>query len=167
MATSKNELIRQLVDATNVPDQDVDFLHLPDWDLSSWERLLFDAEAIELPDGELLLRRGDTSSDLYFLVKGKLEVSVPRTNSVSISPLISIGPGSVVGELSFFDNHGRSASVWSRGKSVLLRLRRGAFEDFKQAYPLLTCDLLFAIGRIVAERLRKTQGADINSGDAL
>lgn len=167
MVRDKADLIRQLHEATTVRDDAVDVLHLPHWDLSCWERLMSDAEAIELSDGELLLRRGETSCDLYFLVKGKLEVSMPRTQSISMSPLISIGPGSVVGEIAFFDDHGRSASVWSRGKSDLLRIPRPAFEDFKQAHPLLACDLLFAIGRILAERLRVTQGTHLGRADVL
>lgn len=167
MAQHKKNLIRLLREATSTRDDDADVLHLPGWDLSSWELLLSDAEPMELSDGELLLRRGDASSDLYFLVKGKLEVLVPRTESISISPLIAIGPGSIVGEIAFFDNHGRSASVWSRGKSDLLVLRRRAFEDFKQVYPLLACDLLFAVGRVLAERLRKTLGANMNLIDAI
>lgn len=167
MERDKGELIRQLHEATSVRDEVWDVLHVPGWDLSSWELLMSDAEPIELPDGELLLRRGEPSSDLYFLVKGTLEVSTPRTESNSMSPLISIGPGSVVGEIAFFDKHGRSASVWSRGRSDLLCLRQRTFEDFKQAYPLLACDLLFAIGRIVAERLRKTQGANLANTEAL
>jgi len=165
MTLNKNDLIRQLVNATDLHDKDVDFLHLPGWDLSSWERLLQNAEPVELSDGEVLLRRSDTSNDLCFLVAGELEVSIPRAYSHSFSPLVSIRPGSVVGELSFFDNHGRSASVWSCGKSSLLRLRPDAFEAFKKAHPLQACDLLFAIGRIIAERLRRVEGADFNAGD--
>ena len=155
----KEGLIRQFVEAISARGKDPDTLFLPDWELASWQNLMADAEAMALSDGELLLRRGAESSDIYFLVAGKLEVSVPRSDSISMSPLISIGPGSIVGELSFLDDHGRSASVWSRGQTSLLRLHRETFESFKVAHPLLACDLVFAIGRIVAERLRRAQGA--------
>lgn len=162
MALSKDDLIRELVGSFDGRDEQQDILHLPGWNLSTWAVLMSHAELLELRDGELLLRRGDASSDLYFLVHGRLEVSVPQASSISMSPLISIGPGSVVGELAFFDDHGRSASVWSRGGSCLLRLRRQGFDEFKASQPLLACDLLFAIGRIVAERLRKTQGGGVS-----
>jgi CRP/FNR family cyclic AMP-dependent transcriptional regulator len=159
MALKKDELIGRLMDAVNARLDREDILSLPGWDASNWHALLADAELLEVRDGEVLIRKGDTSSDLYFLVAGRLEVSVPQSNSISMTPLISIGPGSVVGELTFLDNRARSASVWSSGDSALLRLRQPAFFGFKKAHPELACDLLLGIGRILAGRLRRAQGA--------
>jgi len=148
-------LIRILVREMSARSGDMDSLHLPEhWDEATWGRLLADAEIIETTNGQVLLERNDPSNDLYFLIDGQLEVSVPRASSDSLSPIATIGPGAVVGEMAFFDNHSRSACVWSKGKSMLFRLRRSAFEEFKQAEPQLACDLLMAIGRILAERLR-------------
>jgi CRP-like cAMP-binding protein len=158
MTREIDALIVSLMDAVNARSDQDDILSLPGWAASSWRLLLADAEIVQIQDGEVLIRRGDRSSDLYFLVTGKLEVSVPQTRSISMTPLISIGPGSVVGELTFLDNRARSASVWSSGTSSLLRLRPAAFFDFKQAHPALACDLLQAIGRILAGRLRRAQG---------
>jgi CRP-like cAMP-binding protein len=158
MTRKKEELIGDLMVAVNARSDQEDSLSLPEWDASDWRLLLADSEVVELHDGEILIRRGDTSSDLYFLMTGKLEVSVTQSNSISVTPLVSIGPGSVVGELTFLDNRDRSASVWSSGRSSLLRLRQASFFDFKRAHPALACDLLHAIGRILAGRLRRAQG---------
>lgn len=158
MDERKSELVRHLAELIKKRDEEGDGLQMPDWDLADWHDLMSSAEDIELGDGEILLRRGETSSDLYFLVRGNLEVSVPRADSISISPVITIGPGSVVGEMAFFDKRGRSASVWSQGTSELLRLRRDAFDTFKQDHPSLACDLLYGIGRIIAARLRRQNG---------
>lgn len=159
MTENEQTLWRDLAEAVQARAGDSDSLQLPEWNLSNWQDLLANAETIALRDGEVLLRRGEESQDLYFLAEGRLGVSVPQESSISISPVITIGPGSVVGELAFLDSRGRSASVWSRGTSRLLRLRRENFEGFKQMHPLLACDLLMAIGRIVAERLRRRMGA--------
>jgi len=158
MTRTLDDLILALIDAVEARSDQEDILSLPQWDASSWRLLLVDAEIVEIRDGEVLIRRGDPSSDLYFLVTGKLEVSVPQARSISMTPLIAIGPGSIVGELTFLDNRARSASVWSSGTSFLLRLRQAAFFDFKQAHPDLACELLMAIGRILAGRLRRAQG---------
>lgn len=152
-------MITLLIDALQKRSGSPDSLHLPQWNADDWRLLLADADTVEIENGSILLKRGDTSNDLYFLVDGELEVSVPRRQSMSMSPLISIGPGSVVGELSFFDNHGRSASVWSRGKSTLLRLREASFRSFMDAHPRKACDLLLALGQIISERLRRSHGA--------
>lgn len=158
MDERKSELVRHLAELIKKSDESGDGLQLPGWELSDWHDLMAGAEDIKLGDGEILLRRGETSSDLYFLVRGNLEVSVPRADSISISPVIAIGPGSVVGEMAFFDKRGRSASVWSQGASELLRLRRDGFETFKKDHPALACDLLYGIGRILATRLRRQNG---------
>ncbi|HSM41078.1 MAG TPA: cyclic nucleotide-binding domain-containing protein [Afifellaceae bacterium] len=155
MSERRRELVRRLAEAVRGPEDRDEGLYLPGWELSDWEVLLSDADIIQFQDGDIVLRKGDSGSNLYFLVLGKLEVSVPQAGSISISPVISIEPGSVVGEIAFLDEHGRSASVWSRGRSELLRLRRETFNELKLTNPALICDLLQAIGRIVAQRMRK------------
>jgi CRP-like cAMP-binding protein len=158
MTSELDELIVGLMNAVNARSDQEDTLSLPGWDASSWRLLLSASEIVELQEGEVLIRRGDNSSDLYFLVAGKLEVSIPQVKSISISPLVRIGPGSIVGELTFLDNRARSASVWSSGRSRLLRLRQAAFLNFRQAQPALACDMIEAIARVLAGRLRRVQG---------
>jgi CRP-like cAMP-binding protein len=159
MTADNNALIDQFVAAMRERGDRPDRLTLDAWRDEDWRHLLAEADEQVLKNGEILLRRGDPSNDLYFLVAGRLEVSIPQSRSISMSPVISIAPGSVVGEISFFDNQGRSASVWSRGTSVLLRLRQDTFAAFRETHCSLACDLLLAIGRIVAQRLRATQGS--------
>lgn len=155
---ARGELIRTLVVAVSESSSD-NTLELPHWDTACWERLLADAELLELANGDILLQRNEATNDLFFLVKGKLEVSIPQSGTQSMSPLAVIQPGSVVGEIAFFDDHSRSASVWSRGKTVLFRLRRPAFTDFQAREPALAADLLFALGKILAGRLRRANAA--------
>lgn len=158
MTRERDELITDLIAAIDARRDEDDILTLPGWDTASWRLLLADAEVVTVGNGEVLLRRGERGSDLYFLVTGKLEVSVPQASSLSMTPLIAIGPGSVVGELTFLDDLPRSASVWSSGTSRLLRLRQAAFLDFRRTQPALACDFLHAVARILASRLRKAQG---------
>jgi len=163
----RDELIRQLAQAVRVRAGAYSSLRLPDsWDEAAWRRLLEPAEVIELSGGQVLLERRDTSNDLYFLVDGKLEVSVLRSNSVSMTPVITIEPGTVVGEIAFFDDQSRSAAVWSRGESIVFRLRRSDFHAFRRAEPELACDLLFAIGHILADRLRRMIAGSGGSGSS-
>lgn len=158
----RDELIRSLVQAVQARAGNDSSLKLPDtWDETAWRKLLEPAEVLELTGGEVLLKRNDPSNDLYFLVSGKLEVSVLRANSVSMTPLATVEPGTVVGEIAFFDDRSRSAAVWSRGDSIVFRLRRSDFQAFRRAQPELASDLLFALARILADRLRRTiAGAD-------
>lgn len=155
---NKEELIQALIDSAANNDNE-DALVLPNWDESSWGLLFAGAEVMELDNSDVLVHQNETSNDLYFLAEGKLEVSVPQMGSMTMTPVVSIGVGSIVGEISFLDNGARSASVWSKGKSKLLRLPEAAFNDFRIAHPQLACDLLFAIGKIIAKRLRRCLGS--------
>ena len=155
---ARGNLIRTLEVAVSQSSND-NTLKLPHWDTACWERLLADAELLTLANGDILLQRNEATNDLFFLVEGTLEVSIPQSGSQSMSPLAVIQPGSVVGEIAFFDDHSRSASVWSRGETILFRLRRPAFMDFRGREPALAADLLFALGKILAERLRRANAA--------
>jgi CRP/FNR family transcriptional regulator, cyclic AMP receptor protein len=71
-----------------------------------------------------------------------------------------VHPGSVVGELSFFDGRPRSAKVRALEDSELYRLDYDDFRRYADVHPRQACDLLMAIGRVVASRLRRTQARD-------
>lgn len=161
----RDELIGRFVRAVHARAGGEACLKLPDyWDEATWRRVLTDAEILELAGGQVLMAREEASSDLYFLADGTLEISVPKASSMSMSPPVVIGPGAVVGEMSFFDSRARSASVWSRGKSIVLRIRRPAFEAFRSAEPALACDLLFAIACLLTQRLRRSHAGTGSNG---
>jgi CRP-like cAMP-binding protein len=76
-------------------------------------------------------------------------------NDSSLSTIAKIWPGSVVGEIAFFDEGPRSAKVWAIEDSALLRLDFGDFQRYAAAHPVRTNELLFALGRLLALRLRR------------
>jgi CRP/FNR family transcriptional regulator, cyclic AMP receptor protein len=159
-----SELIDALIAAIEARSGKADSLFLPGWNHDCWQRLLVDAQVMRLGNGDVLLKRDDPSNDLYFLVEGELEVSVPKSDSMTMTAVVSRGPGSIVGEIAFLDAGPRTASVWSLGVSVLLRLPEAAFEDFRATEPALAGDLLYAIGRILAHRLRQCIGSPVTHG---
>jgi CRP-like cAMP-binding protein len=78
------------------------------------------------------------------------------TGGVSPEAIDWFLPGSIVGELSFFDGKPRSAEVSAAQDSELYRLDFQAYRRFVDAHPRMACDFVFAIGRLVALRLRQT-----------
>lgn len=155
----REELIRQLQAAVVDRLGKQDSLALSHWSEGDWGSLLKESLIIERRNGDILIEREAAGDDLFFLVQGALEISMPLSSSLSIAPLISVSPGSIVGEIAFFDAHGRSASVWSRGRSVLFKLSRAAFDEFRARHPELASDLLLAIAQVLAGRLRRAQGS--------
>jgi len=63
----------------------------------------------KIPQGQYLFREGDPPDAMYVIKSGKLAVTKAKSNSEIT--LAEIGPGAMVGEMAFFDNKPRSASV--------------------------------------------------------
>jgi len=136
------------------PDRQL--LVVPQWQEADWETFLSHAHPWKVPRGKVLIQEDASERVIYFVSSGLLEVTSVMS-SQSMGTLAKIHPGSVVGELSFFDGRPRSAKVWSVADSELYRLDYDAFLEYADAQPRRACDLLMAIGRVVALRLRRTQ----------
>jgi len=154
----KTELIEKLMAEVSKQQDNSAGLHLPGWGKAEWEALFENAAIVEMADGELLIRRHAPTRELFFLVEGQLEVTVPQSASMTFLPMVRVMPGSVVGEIAFLDDGERSASVWSRGPTVLFSLNKNAFVAFRNAQPSLACDLMQAFAQILAVRLRRMLG---------
>jgi CRP/FNR family cyclic AMP-dependent transcriptional regulator len=63
----------------------------------------------KISQGQYLFREGDPPDAMYVLKSGKLAVVKTKQNSEIV--LAEMGPGAMVGEMAFFDNKPRSASV--------------------------------------------------------
>lgn len=129
---------------------------IPGWSRADWETLFSYAQQVHVARGLVLIRREASERALFFLASGLLEVTAVL-GSHSLEPIARIRPGSVVGELAFLDGLPRSAKVWAVTDSTLYRLDFPDYERFAAAHLRQACDLLFAIGRVVALRLRQRQ----------
>ena len=104
----------------------------------------------------MLIKKQAPERALYFLTSGMLEVTA-ILSSQGLGGIAKVHPGSVVGEIAFLDGLPRSATVWAVTDSELYRLDFTDYERFAAAHPRRTCDLLFAIGRVVTVRLRHSR----------
>lgn len=131
-----------------------DSLVIPQWGKSEWATLFSYATAVKLPAGSTLIRQQEPDRTLYFVASGMLEAAVAYSE-MAFAPLRVIYPGSVVGEVAFFDAEPRSARVWAVEDSELLRLGTADYDRFAAAHLQLANELLFGLGRLVAMRLRQ------------
>lgn len=131
-------------------------LLLPDWSEQEWQKLFAATTPRPFGASEFIIRRSASDRSLYFVAAGLLEVGVTYVDGVSITPLAKIGPGSVVGEQAFFDGQPRSANVFAATSGELLCLTQEKFRQLREVEPVLVCDLLFALARILSLRLRHT-----------
>jgi len=134
-------------------DDDGKALFVPEWGVAEWKALLSLTTEIALPAGETLLRQGESGRTLYFVVAGVVKVSVVYGDQ-ALGLLREVLPGSVLGEVAFFDGGPRTAKVWAVEDSTLLRLNFEDYQKFAAANPQRSTELLFALGALVARRLR-------------
>ena len=135
---------------------DGDRLSLPHWGDEDWERLLDTAGLRRVAAGEAVILRGTPDRALCILLDGEVEVMAHARDGLSFGRLARFGAGSVVGEQSFFDGGPRSASAWAVRSCTVATLTPDQFAAFAVANPGLGRDLLLALGRILAIRLRRT-----------
>jgi CRP/FNR family cyclic AMP-dependent transcriptional regulator len=95
-----------------------------------------------------LFREGDPPDAMYVVKSGKLAVVKTKQNSEIV--LAEIGPGSMVGEMAFFDNKPRSASVKAMKDSEVIALPYKALHAQFQNFP----EWCKAIMRTVNDHLR-------------
>lgn len=107
-------------------------------------------EIIKLAAGETLMRQGDTDSDYYLLIEGRLTVIV-RDAEGTIVARGSVHPGEGVGEMAVMMNEPRSATVIARLDSTLLRFRQASFLNLLDSNPRA----LKSIARLTMRRLKE------------
>jgi len=110
----------------------------------------------KVEQGHYLFREGDPPDAMYVVKSGKLAVIKTKQNSEII--LAEIGPGSMVGEMAFFDNKPRSASVKALKDTDLIALPYKALHLQFSQFP----EWAKAIMRTVNDHLR-TANARIKS----
>jgi CRP-like cAMP-binding protein len=133
------------------------------WNDEDWRELFRFTSTRRVTAGDALIRRGEPDRTLYFVLRGDLEVVVHSGDGMSMGPLTRIGAGSVLGEQSFFDGNPRSASVWAADDCEVAAMTPEQYSAFEEARPALARELLFALGRILAIRLRRTTARVIGS----
>ena len=137
-------------------DRHRDALHLPQWSLDDWSALLALAREVRLDSAAVLIRAGQTENSLYLVVSGGLEVRQGQPGD-AFGTLQRERFGAIIGEISFFDDGARSATVWATEASRLLEFDRAAVMSFATQYPTRGLELLFALGRVMAWRMRRNE----------
>jgi CRP/FNR family cyclic AMP-dependent transcriptional regulator len=136
---------------------------LPDASDSEWATLLAHTRQRWFGAGDAVISAGARDQSLYLILNGSLEVLVERGRR-GHRRVASLGAGSVIGELSFFDGGARSALVRAVTAAELAELSPAEFEALADADPVLARRLLFELGRILARRLRASQEASVAGG---
>jgi CRP-like cAMP-binding protein len=94
----------------------------------------------------VLLPAGSADNHLHVVIAGRIEVV--HTSVQGPSVLARLGPGDLVGELSFMDDEPRYASLIASGPTVVLALARSDLETLLESSPRIVYKVMRAIMRV-------------------
>jgi len=103
--------------------------------------------------GDVLMRQGEPSNSIHFLLNGKVRAERLRRTDDRPLKLADLEAGAVVGEMGVVIDIPRSATVTALVPTESLELDAPNFERVAKAYPILHR----VIARLLSERLRATE----------
>ena len=114
--------------------------------------LLSACAEISLAADDHLLRAGESNRGIYSIIEGTVEV---RLSQPACEPILSIGPGGVVGELSIINGVSASADVVAQTSAIALVIPADVVWDFIARSHEFACNLLGILaGRVRADNIR-------------
>jgi len=143
---------------SKLPDEDID------WIMSFGEEL-------HLPAKMVLVNENTEIDYLYFVLKGLFSVNITL---YSTNPIALLGPGKIIGELSFIDNRTTSASVIAiEASSVysiprkLIKKRMKDDQGFGLRLYKALCEITAGRLRATSQNLMKSMSFDTNIGPGI
>jgi len=112
---------------------------------------------VELPAGEVLMREGESQSDMYLVVEGEVEIlkaqGTPDERKLGVR-----GAGNLLGEMSLLNpDHKHTASVRALGDVKALQMSRTQFEILIKQHP----GVMYSMLRQLSQRLSQSDNATI------
>lgn len=117
--------------------------------------LLASAEFKTVEPHTYLLREGDPPANIFFVADGLFEVSV-YSGEGTIIKVGRLGPGDVIGEISWLDRKSASGSVKAIETGMVMCLHTAALDAKLEADPVFAAHFLRGVATLVVQRLRRT-----------
>lgn len=118
----------------------------------SLERVRNQGEIKELNEGDVLFRRGDSGEEMYIVLNGMVQITIPDELSDKDITLALLGEGEIVGEMAVLTDRDRSAQATVMRPSRLFRLSGEEFEELTREHPVIALNL----SRVLGTRLWET-----------
>ena len=111
--------------------------------------------------GERVFARGEGGDEIYLIRRGIVRIVLPLEGAHG-RHLASFGRGSFFGEMAFLDHQPRSADAVAFTECELYVLSRQRFDTLVEHHKLLGLNLMEALARLLAARLRHAD-AELNA----
>jgi CRP-like cAMP-binding protein len=118
-----------------------------------WSDLLTLATVRRLEAGETLVESDAGAGSLFLILDGQFELLVPAGRKWR--RIGTVGPGSITGEVTFFDGGGRLTLVRALAASSAAELTAAGFDALGRTRPDLAVAVAMEVGRILAQTVRQ------------
>jgi CRP-like cAMP-binding protein len=105
-------------------------------------------------EGDLLIRAGDVDSTLFAVEHGHLDIVVIRDGAEVV--VATVGPGDVLGEVSFIDDSPRTVSVKAGETTFVRAWDKKTLSEALAFEPQTFAKFAVALCELLVERLRDT-----------
>jgi CRP/FNR family transcriptional regulator, cyclic AMP receptor protein len=107
-----------------------------------------------IAEGAYLIRAGEIDSTLFAVEDGHLDIVVMRDGEPAV--VATVGPGDVLGEVSFIDDSPRSVSVKAGEETTVRSWDKRTLSEALAFEPQLLAKFAVAMSELLVERLRDT-----------
>lgn len=118
------------------------------------ERVESIGDVRRISEGAYLIRAGEIDSTLFAIEDGHLDIVVMRDNEPAV--VATVGPGDVLGEVSFIDDSPRSVSVKAGEETTVRSWDKRTLSEALAFEPQLLAKFAVAMSELLVERLRDT-----------
>ena len=118
------------------------------------ERIESIGQVRRIAEGAYLIRAGEIDSALFTVEDGHLDIVVMRDDQPTV--VATVGPGDVLGEVSFIDDSPRSVSVKAGEETTVRSWDKRTLSEALAFEPQLLAKFAVAMSELLVERLRDT-----------
>ena len=101
-------------------------------------------------NNEVIFQAGDPGLGMYLVLSGAVVIQLDGKQ------LAELKPGDFFGEVALFGDEVRTADATASGDSELIGFFRPDLQEWVERSPKLGVKVLFQLGKVLAERLRRT-----------
>ena len=124
-------------------------------DMRPWQirKFVLSSTLLEFKAGETIYRQGDVSSALYLVMKGVVEITVPRQDRQGKAPVVDqFGSGKIFGDVALLANEPRKTDAVALSDTTLMVLSREAIANVTLFHPFIASRLFLNLARDVSCR---------------
>ncbi|MBO60990.1 MAG: hypothetical protein CMO63_03325 [Verrucomicrobiales bacterium] len=115
------------------------------------EQFIRHCSIMEIEEGGIVMKKDSPGDGLYMILAGDTRVRIVAGGKDTT--LADVSAGSFIGEVAMFSQTPRSADVIALSHCTLLFMSHEQFRNMIKTEPLLASEFLFALGRVMAERM--------------